>query len=135
MIHPSEHPSHRSDGARQNRQGATENPVNIDKSDHRRLTATDRFPFTLSRSGVRVPQRSIVVEFTTLHVFMPRQFDSVTAFMKALARELICGSLGRLGFLSNSRPSRRSTYRVRPTQEQGDIGGSSSESARRQGRY
>jgi len=56
--HPSKHPSQRSDGARQNRQGATKNPVDIDKSEHRRLMKTDRFPFTLIRSGVRVPQRT-----------------------------------------------------------------------------
>ncbi len=55
--HPSKHPSQRSDGARQNRQGTTENPVNIDNIDHRRPMTTDRLPFTLSRSGVRVPQR------------------------------------------------------------------------------
>jgi hypothetical protein len=33
-FHPSFHPSHLSDGTRQNRQGTTQNPVNIDKSDH-----------------------------------------------------------------------------------------------------
>ena len=33
-FHPSFHPSHLSGGARQNRQGTTQNPVNIDKGDH-----------------------------------------------------------------------------------------------------
>jgi len=58
-IHPSKHPSQGFDGAQQNRQETTENSVNIDKIHHHRHATTDQFPFTLSRSGVRVPQRPL----------------------------------------------------------------------------
>src|ERR1019366_3210925 len=57
--HPSKHLSQRFDGARQNRQRAKEICLHIDDTDSRRRLTTDRLPFTLSGSGVRVPQRPL----------------------------------------------------------------------------
>jgi|ERR1039457_2253035 hypothetical protein len=54
-IHPSKHPSQRSDVARQNGQGATQNSVNIDRNDDRRPMTTDPFPFYTQPVGGSSP--------------------------------------------------------------------------------
>ena len=81
-LHPSIHPSHSLGNAGRRRQEATKTPVNIYEFDVLRPMTTVPFPFTLSRSGVRVPQRppsfSWLPEGTLLHHYSNYYF-SLTA--------------------------------------------------------
>ena len=67
-FHPSIHPSHSPDRVELTRQHATNASVNIYKCRSMRPMPTLPLPFTLSRSGVRVPQRPrTVVRVATLN--------------------------------------------------------------------
>ena len=91
--HPSNHPSHLSDGERQCRQGATENSVNIDKVDLRRPAATDQLPFQA---------RSVATFDTHLHPHRGRDSTMATAAWPAEEQTRPSRSAWLLAFRSSS---------------------------------